>query len=265
MTVYLQHFEILLVTSKHARYNILRTFQRSAIVKKMLFALRSGFFETAAVSIAVDTLRVALVSRWSAEEAIKPTFSYLITALCQAGSMAGASATEPPPYQQPAALVLSTLADLMEDQQRLIKLTRAVALHRLLVIFISSNSSYYVILPCLRILKACLSTPGLESFQRLFEDEGGFALLGRTLGPMWRRDIEDLVFECLIDPEQRDGPLTCAVMVPVLTAAIESLLSGSGDTEETARPTHGRTRSGTVTSVKSISITPLVTSEIAPV
>lgn len=41
---YLQHFKHLLVTSKHKRFNILRTFQKSAMVKKMLYTLRSGLF-----------------------------------------------------------------------------------------------------------------------------------------------------------------------------------------------------------------------------
>lgn len=30
-----------------------------------------------------DTLRLALLARWSAQDSIKPVFSYLISALCQ--------------------------------------------------------------------------------------------------------------------------------------------------------------------------------------
>jgi hypothetical protein len=207
----------------------------------------------------IDTLVLAMTARWSAEEAIKPTFSYLITALCQSTLLPGStSLTEIPSSQLAAALVLSSIADLVTDDQRLIKLNRAIALHRLLVIFISSNSAYYVILPCLRILKQCLITPGLESFQRCFEAEGGFALLGRTLGPIWREDIQELVFDTLVNPDQRDGSLVCSAMVPVLTAAMEMLLAAAGETEDTGRPTHTRSRSGTVTSVRSITITPLV-------
>lgn len=263
MSIYLQHFESLLSTSKHAKYNTLRTFQKSSIVKKLLYALRSGFYDASATPMIIDTLVLAMTSRWSAEEAIKPTFSYLIAALCQPSLVLGTvSLNEIPPSQLPASLVLRAIADLVEDNQRLIKLNRAIALHRLLVIFISSNSAYYVIIPCLQILKQCLTTPGLESFQRSFEGEGGFALLGRTLGPIWRNDIHDLVFDMLINPEQRDGPLVSSAMVPVVTAALESLLSAVGDGEEITRPTHGRSRSGTGTSIRNIAITPLVSGKL---
>lgn len=52
-SLYLQHFEYLLSTSKHARFNLLRTFQKSAMVRKLLFTLRSGLFDPAVVSIVV--------------------------------------------------------------------------------------------------------------------------------------------------------------------------------------------------------------------
>ena len=69
ISLYLQHFEYLLVTSKNARFNLLRTFQKSAMVKKLLYTLRSGFFDPTVVPAVVDTLRLALVARWSGEDA----------------------------------------------------------------------------------------------------------------------------------------------------------------------------------------------------
>lgn len=72
---------------------MLRTFQKSNIVRKLLYAIRSGQYETAAVPLAVDTLKLALTTRWSAEDAIKPTFSYLVSALCQRESLKVMSAS----------------------------------------------------------------------------------------------------------------------------------------------------------------------------
>ena len=99
VSFYLQHFQYLLSTSKHARYNILRTFQKSAVVRKVLYTLRSGLFDPTVVPVVVgqlrsghylldadsasDTLRLALVARWSATDSIKPVFSYLVSTLCQ--------------------------------------------------------------------------------------------------------------------------------------------------------------------------------------
>lgn len=99
-SLYLEHFQYLLVDSKHRRFNLLRTFQKSSMIRKLLYALRSGLFEPAVVPVVVgrssaaeghihacahltDTLKFALEARWSGEDAIKPVFSYLVTALCQ--------------------------------------------------------------------------------------------------------------------------------------------------------------------------------------
>lgn len=169
--------------------------------------------------------------------------------------------TDPPPSQAPAALILDMIADVASDHHRLIKLNRSIALHRLLVIFISSNSAYYVILPCLKLLEQCLTTPGLESFQRSFEGEGGFALLARTLGPIWREDIQAAVFRMCIGPDEGKAALACPNLVAALMAAVEATLQSAGDSDDNGtRPTTPRTRSATITSIRSINMSPAISS-----
>lgn len=163
--------------------------------------------------------------------------------------------TEPPPSQIAAAEVLSMVANLLHNAQRLIKLNKALALHRLLVIFLSSNPAHYVVMPCLDILERCLVTPGLESFQRSFENEGGFALLARTLASVWNAGIQEKVFNILLGPGEGGGgsSLHCAPIISAMMAALEALLQSAGEGEEPgSRPVSGRTRSGTITSIRSI-------------
>ena len=52
-SLYLEHFQYLLIDSKHRRFNLLRTFQKSAMIKKLLYALRSGLFDAAVVPVVV--------------------------------------------------------------------------------------------------------------------------------------------------------------------------------------------------------------------
>jgi hypothetical protein len=259
ISIYLQHFATLLTTSKHSRYNVLRTFQKSAMVKRLLYAMRSGFYDPSTIQMLVDTLAIALTARWSGEDAIKPTFSYLVSSLCQNNAAMGLSSmTEAPTPQLAGSMILASLVELLKDETRLVKLNRAIALHRLLVIFISSNSAYYVVIPCLQILQLCLSTPGLESFQRSFEGEGGFALLARTLGSIWREDVQQLVWKMMVDDDSDKSALACSSLVPTVTAAIEYLLSTAlegDDGKQSPAPAIGRTRSGTVTSIRSIALT----------
>ncbi|ADV25860.1 hypothetical protein I305_04819 [Cryptococcus gattii E566] len=254
---YLQHFKHLLATSKHKRFNILRTFQKSAMVKKMLYTLRSGLFAIEVVPDVVDTLQLALEARWSGENGIKPIFSYLVSSLCQNNiTFTVPVSNEPPPYQLPAALILAKLAELCHNPTRLTKLNRSVALHRLLVIFLSSNSSPYVVFPCLDLLLHCMTTPGLENFQRSFESEGGFALLARILPPVWNFEIQDIVLKMVLgdEPEKK---LLSPQMVTCLLAALDWLLQMAGDSEEGGgRPQVARTRSGTISSVRSMAAFP---------
>ncbi|KAK4689020.1 hypothetical protein P7C73_g1097, partial [Tremellales sp. Uapishka_1] len=251
--LYLQHFQYLLVDSKHARYNLLRTFQKSSMVKKLLYALRSNLFDPAVIPVVVDSLRLVLVARWSAEDCIKPVFSYLVSALCQSNvSFSHVATSEIPPSQVPASLIAVMLAELVENHSRLLKLNKILPLHRLLVIFLSSNPAYHVVFPCLKVVEQCVFTPGLESFQRAFEAEGGFALLARTLAPLWRDDIQAIVFRMLLGTEENSTSLVCPAAISCLLAALENLLQ-AGE-EESSRPMQGRTRSGTITSIKSIAL-----------
>ena len=152
------------------------------------------------------------------------------------------------------------VADLSQDPARLIKLTKSLALHRLLVVLITSNPSYYVIIPCLKILESCLVTSGIDNFLRGFETEGGFALLAKTLSSMWRSDIQALVFRIILGQPGSRSSLLCPPLVSCLMAVLDSLFQSACEGDESgSRPMHGRTRSGTPTSIRSIVLSPVIT------
>jgi hypothetical protein len=153
-------------------------------------------------------------------------------------------------------------AEVAQDANRLVKLNKSIALHRLLVVFISSNPAYYVVIPSLEMLEQCLATPGLEGFHRSFETEGGFALLAKTLPGIWRDDIQGYVFRMMLGKEGSDdgkSNVKCPGLVSCLTGALEVLLQQAGDDESagSGRPPNARTRSGTVTSIRSIAFSPM--------
>lgn len=151
------------------------------------------------------------------------------------------------------------IAQVIADPTRLVKLNKSLALHRLLIIFISSNSAFYVIVPCLEILEKSLSTPGMEgSFHRSFESDGGFALLARTLGSCWRDDVQGYIFRMMVgSSDEKKDTLQCQALLSTVLAALEYLLQASS--EDDGRPAPLRTRSGTITSIRSVALTPINT------
>lgn len=123
------------------------------------------------------------------------------------------------------------LAQFLTNPKRLVKLNKALALHRLLVIFLQSNPAPYVALPCLDILAMCLSTPGIESFQRQFESEGGFALLARTLAPLWSERVQTTVFGMIFGSTGTAGSsLACIPAMAAPMAALDLLLQAECET-----------------------------------
>ena len=177
-------------------------------------------------------------------------------------AFAFSSPNEPSPAQLPAALILKMIAELSQDRTRLMKLNRSVALHRLLVIFLSSNSTYFVVVPCLEILHSCLTTSGMDNAQKSFESEGGFALLGNTLAPIWNGDIQTLVVKMIVGDGERSS-LLCSPLVACLLAALDALLQQATEGDEggsgsASRPNQMRTRSGTVTSLRSSPFSPII-------
>lgn len=161
--------------------------------------------------------------------------------------------SEPHQSQAPAALILEKLAEFLKNNKRLVKLNKAIALHRLLVIFLQSNPAPYVAIPCLDILALCLSTPGVESFQRQFESEGGFALLARTLAPLWNDEIQATVFGMIFGSTgTAASSIACPAAIAAPMAALELLLQAeceaSGGTGNDLSRSIGSLRSLTITS-----------------
>jgi hypothetical protein len=220
--LYFDHFSLLLKSS-HKRYNLLRTFQKSNPVRKLLFAIRQNLYELDVLPLAVATLRLFLTSRWSIEEAVKPVFAFLVSSLCSN------SAPEPTGPQRAGAMVIQMMAEVLRSPKLLVKLNKALSLNRLLVVFLQSNPAAYVVLPCLDIVASCLSTPGLESFQRSFESEGGFTLLAKTLAPIWSASVQETVFRILFGSVGPAGAaLVCPPIIPTILTAVDVLLQDPG-------------------------------------
>ncbi|KAL7420576.1 Beige protein-like 1 [Cryptotrichosporon argae] len=263
VSLYFQHFDYLLSTSKFKRFNLLRTFQKSGVVRKLLYAIRSGMFDPAVVPVAVDALKLILISRWSSEDGLKPVFSYLVSALCQGNASAVIGSTSdlaPTPTQLPAAIIFSMIAELLHNPARLAKLNKSLSLHRLLVIFLSSNPAAHVAIPSLDIIACCLTTPGLEGFQRSFEAEGGFALLARTLAPLWNAQVQEKVVKMLLGKEGATAShLACPAALPSLTSALDYLLQAAGE-GDMRRPSLSRTVTGTTLPGR-LDVTPMPSDE----
>jgi hypothetical protein len=97
-----------------------------------------------------------------------------------------------PPLQAqvPAAALLAAVAEIVLEDSYIKKLQDALPLHRVLVVFLTSNPAGYVVDPCLRMTLKLLSTETGNSFAASFETEGGFDILNNAVPNIWTSDIQ---------------------------------------------------------------------------
>ncbi|PWN49383.1 beach-domain-containing protein [Violaceomyces palustris] len=78
---HLQHFGLLLRTSRHRRFNVKRV-AKMQIVKKIVYALRSTSYPSDTLGMAVEALRAAVISSYN-EASIRAVTCYLASELCK--------------------------------------------------------------------------------------------------------------------------------------------------------------------------------------
>jgi hypothetical protein len=175
------------------------------------------------------------------------------------------SLDDPPPSQYPGSLILAMVAELVNDNNRLVKLNRAIALHRILIILLSSNPAYYVVIPALDILERSMTALNMEQFSRSFEGEGGFALLASVLAPEWRADIQATIMRLMIGvpPDGKERPvLACPPLLSTVLAALDWLLQNHSQEDEfDVTPSPSRVKSSSAAPIRSISISPMTSSK----
>lgn len=74
---HLDHFTILLETSKFKRFNLKQRFAKLSLVRKLLFVLQTDTYTYEMVPKLTQTLAMYLRHHFSADTSIKPVVSYL--------------------------------------------------------------------------------------------------------------------------------------------------------------------------------------------
>lgn len=240
LELYFDHFIALMSTSKYKRFNISRCFKRASLIRKLTHALKANLFDPSCLPSIIRVLRTVLTQHWSADDSIKPLFAYLISSLC--GSPLGSHYMQstlystPPSSQLAAAEALQVVRDVIQSPSHLTKLLSLLPLHRVLIILLSNNGSIYVAEPCLDILLICSRSSGGASFERRFDQEGGFALLARVLAQVWNGSIQKKVLDHVLGSDATSEKLPGASLFPCLIAAIEKLLQAAFTNDDEPPP-----------------------------
>ena len=75
--VHLEHFTTLLISSRYKRFNMKQRLAKLGLVRRLLFALQTEWYDKEAVPWVVNALYSVCHADFSKDEAIKPVVSYL--------------------------------------------------------------------------------------------------------------------------------------------------------------------------------------------
>lgn len=74
---HLEHFSMLLRTSKYKKFNMKQRLSKMNIVRKFLFAIQTDWYQLETIPWVIETLKLVAESHFSTDEVIKPLVSYL--------------------------------------------------------------------------------------------------------------------------------------------------------------------------------------------
>lgn len=74
---HLEHFAILVQTSRYQRFNVKQRYHKMGIVRKFLFVLQTDLYQPALLPALTDALRAVVEANFSPDETIKPILSMI--------------------------------------------------------------------------------------------------------------------------------------------------------------------------------------------
>jgi len=74
---HLEHFAILMQTSRYKRFNVKQRYHKMGIVRKFLFVLQTDLYQPALLPALTDALRSIVEAHFSPDETIKPILSMI--------------------------------------------------------------------------------------------------------------------------------------------------------------------------------------------
>lgn len=283
---HLNHFSVLLETSKFRRFNLKQRLSKFNIVRKLLFVLQTDVYSNDMIPLLVQTIGMYIKHHFAADTAIKPVVGYLAANLHEGikcsdnfliwlislpSETLGTStprsvATRPDQShrRELAEQVYEVLVHNLSNASLLSKFTLALPLSRVLLLLLGEHPTSIVASQTLILLGLVLNAS--PSFNRKFELVSGWSALKVILPLSWDPSVHVAAFDLLLGrvfvagKSQHSSGQAKIVCPYILPAILTSLAYGlervnSGSTLPPITPSHGVLSHGAVFSHENYSVT----------
>jgi hypothetical protein len=248
--VHLEHFDMLLQTSRFKAFNIKMRLSKQSIVQKFLFVLQAGWYQPEMIPAVINALRAVAQAQFTADEAIKPIVSYLaanlhegrirflplhlwhsMLMLSYSGTANGGSprsivsSMDFAHRTEVAEQVLKALISILSIPTCLTRFSATLPLTRICLLLLGDKPSSTVATQVLALISISLQTS--SSFSRKFELVSGWSVLKLVVPGAWNVDVETEAFKILLGPPvdgQQSTVVVCTNIIPTIFAALKKTL-----------------------------------------
>jgi hypothetical protein len=230
--VHLEHFTTLLIASRYKKFNVRQRFAKVGLVRKLLFALQTNWYQPEVIPYVVEALKSAAQADFSKEEAIKPIVSYLAANL-HGGLLEVSDASSPQSilsridYKDPrdkAEQVLEVLISLLSVPALYEKFTAVLPLTRICLLLLGDKPTSVVANQILVLI--AVSNRVSASFSRKFELISGWSVLKTVLPSCWDPSVNEAALDILLgrleDTKREPGTIVCPNIVPTIFCALQA-------------------------------------------
>jgi hypothetical protein len=241
--VHLEHFTTLLIASRYKKFNVKQRFAKVGLVRKLLFALQTNWYQPEVIPYVVEALKAAALANFSKEEAIKPLVSYLAANLHEQPPAENANASSPQSmlsridYKDPrdkAEQVLEMLISLLSIPDLYNKFAAVLPLTRICILLLGDRPTPVIANQILILIG--ISNNMSPAFARKFELISGWSVLKTVLPSCWDPSVNEAALDILLgrvggDPKspQANGAeainIVCPHIVPTIFCALQAGLA----------------------------------------
>ncbi|TFK55260.1 beach-domain-containing protein [Heliocybe sulcata] len=225
--LHMEHFRILLSTSKHKRFNAKQRFAKLSLVRKLLFVLQTNWYRDQMIPLVVHALQIAAEAEFTVDDAVKPIVSFLAANLHEVaapspGSMK--SVVDNSHTRERAERVLEALVSVLYDRQAYNNFTSALPVTRIYLLLLGDRPSPTVARNVLLLIGISINVS--TSFIRKFELVSGWSMVKTVLPYGWDGTVHRAAFDVLlgrVGSDSKPSPPTvlCPQILPAILASLQ--------------------------------------------
>ncbi|TFY62229.1 hypothetical protein EVJ58_g3994 [Rhodofomes roseus] len=217
--LHMEHFQILLQTSKYKRFNVKNRFAKMGVVRKLLFVMQTSLYSYDMLQELLGTMKIVAQVHFTADDAIKPIVGRNV--------------------QSKAEQVFTMLVSVLRLPAAYERFSSTLPVPRISLLLLGERPLPATAANVLKLLT--ISVKSSSSFNRKFELVSGWNIVKAVIPHAWDYSVQRAAFDLLLgwsEGEASGTPVvTCPQILPAIFTALKLSLGTVGIRIASGTPT----------------------------